>query len=60
IANSLAVAIYSEGYSSLFKLFKTMSIIIGLIALNFAMERDTKRILVADRRHHAASKEAKI
>ncbi|KOC59070.1 hypothetical protein WH47_12663 [Habropoda laboriosa] len=39
---------------------KTIDIAIGPIALNFAMERDTNRILVAQKRYHAELKTARI
>ena len=56
-ASSLAVSIFNDGFYAILKMVQVMDVIIGLIAKEYAMERDDRRINQAELRHKASSKE---
>ena len=60
IAAYLATGIFNEGYYAILKIFEIMGIAIGPIAKSYADKRDDSRINVAEKRHHEATKEARI
>ncbi|KZC14907.1 hypothetical protein WN55_07615, partial [Dufourea novaeangliae] len=60
IASYLATAIYNDGYLSILKILNTMGIVIGLAAKSFADTQDSRRILLCEKRHLEATKEARI
>ena len=59
IAAYLATGIYNEGYHSILKTFETMGIVIGREAKSFADTRDAQRMLITEKRHRQAMKEAR-
>ncbi|XP_032679521.1 uncharacterized protein LOC116847973 [Odontomachus brunneus] len=61
IANYLAVSIFNEGYYKVFlKVFRTMGVVISLVAKQFVDKRDDKRLRIAERKHHEVTKETRI
>lgn len=60
LANYLAVVIFNDGFSSILQILRTMGVIIGPSASDYAAGRDESRLRIAEYRHEAATKEGRI
>ena len=57
LANVPAVSIFNDSFYTILKMLQVLDVIIGPIAIEYAMERDDRRINQAELRHKASSKQ---